>query len=153
MRKPAAGPSSGGVRIAGRVLDRCSAPTRSTSAAGLIRDALQDSESRYRAVYENVSEGIYRSSLDGRQISANPSLVRLNGYDTEAEMLAAVNDIAREWYVDPNRRDMFRNILHDAGRVVDFVSEICRSAAYHRSLLLRCGAREIRSTWHPVICL
>ena len=132
MRKPAAGPSSGGVRTAGRVLDRCSARTRSISAAGLIRDALQDSESRYRAVYENVSEGIYRSSLDGRQISANPSLVRLNGYDTEAEMLAAVNDIAREWYVDPNRRDMFRKILHDAGRVVDFVSEIYRHRTRER---------------------
>jgi len=132
MRKPAAGPSSGGVRTAGRVLDRCSARTRSTSAAGLIRDALQDSESRYRAVYENVSEGIYRSSLDGRQISANPSLVRLNGYDSEAEMLAAVNDIAREWYVDPNRRDMFRKILHDAGRVVDFVSEIYRHRTRER---------------------
>jgi hypothetical protein len=58
----------------------------------LIRAAVEDSENRYRVIYENVSEGMYRSSLDGRQISANPALVCLIGYDSEAEMLAAVND-------------------------------------------------------------
>jgi PAS domain-containing protein len=48
--------------------------------------------------------GAYRSSAEGRQLRANPALVRLNGYDSEAELLAAVNDIGREWYVEPGRR-------------------------------------------------
>ena len=55
-----------------------------------------ESEKRHRSIINNLSEGIYHSSLDGRQLSANKSLVRLNGYDSEAEMLAAVNDIASE---------------------------------------------------------
>lgn len=75
---------------------------------------------------ENLSEGIYRSAPNGRQIRANKALVRLNGYDTEAEMLAGVRDIGREWYVDPNRRDEFRRLLERDGAVVDFVSEIYR---------------------------
>ncbi len=97
-----------------------------------IRAAVEDSENRYRAIYENVSEGIYRSSLDGGQIGANPALVSLNGYDNEAEMLAAVNDIGREWYVDPTRRDLFRQLLNEQGRVVDFVSEIYRHRTRER---------------------
>jgi PAS domain-containing protein len=76
--------------------------------------ALMDYRRRYRAalrertntaeLIENLHDGIYRSSLDGHQLAANRSLVRLNGYDSEAEMLASVNYIATVWYVDPNRR-------------------------------------------------
>ncbi len=91
-------------------------------------EALQD----YRDIYENVSEGIYRSTVDGRQVSANPALVLLNGYDCEAEMLAAVNDIAVEWYVDPGRRDEFTRLLHEPGRVENFVSEIYRHKTRER---------------------
>jgi diguanylate cyclase (GGDEF)-like protein/PAS domain S-box-containing protein len=81
---------------------------------------------------ENLHDGIYRSSLDGRQLAANRALVRLNGYDSEAEMLASVNDIATEWYVDPNRRAEFRNILTRDGRVEDFVSEVYRHKTRER---------------------
>ena len=81
---------------------------------------------------ENLSEGIYRSSLEGRQLSANPALVKLNGYDTEAELLEAVKDIGNEWYVDPNRRNQFRDILNRDGYVEDFVSEIYRHKTRER---------------------
>lgn len=65
---------------------------------------LRSDAQNFRDLYDNISEGVFRSTLDGRMISANPALVRLNGFETEAEMLASVNDIARQWYVDPNRR-------------------------------------------------
>ena len=58
-----------------------------------------------RHLFERLPIGAYRSSPDGRQLRANAALVRLNGYEGEvAEMLAAVNDIGREWYVDPAQR-------------------------------------------------
>ena len=81
---------------------------------------------------ENLSEGVYRSSPDGRQLSANKALVRLNGYSTETEMLAGVTDIGTEWYVDPGRRDEFRAILRRDGRVEDFVSEVYRHKTRER---------------------
>ncbi len=99
---------------------------RSTDAERTARD--------YRDIYENVSEGIYRSSLDGRQVSANPALVRLNGYATEMEMLAAVGDIGAEWYVDPNRRAEFARLLEENGRIENFVSEIYRHRTRERIL-------------------
>jgi diguanylate cyclase (GGDEF)-like protein/PAS domain S-box-containing protein len=90
------------------------------------------SQEQYGDLIENLSEGVYRSSLDGRQISANKALVRLNGYESEAEMLASVADIGTEWYVDPARRDEFRQILQRDGKVEDFVSEIYRHKTRER---------------------
>jgi diguanylate cyclase (GGDEF)-like protein/PAS domain S-box-containing protein len=92
---------------------------------------------------DNLHEGIYRSSLDGHQLAANRSLVRLNGYDSEAEMLAAVNDIASEWYVEPNRRAEFRDILQRHGKVEDFVSEVYRHKTRERIWITE-SARIVR---------
>ena len=55
---------------------------------------MRAAEHSFRDLYNNISEGVFRSTLDGRMISANPALVRLNGFDSEEEMLASVNDIA-----------------------------------------------------------
>src|SRR5919197_1139938 len=81
--------------------------------------AALDEQLNSRDLIENLSEGIYRSTPDGRQISANRALVRLNGYASEAEQIAAVKDIATEWYVEPTRRDEFRAILQRDGKVED----------------------------------
>jgi diguanylate cyclase (GGDEF)-like protein/PAS domain S-box-containing protein len=89
-------------------------------------------QAEYRMLFENSVTGIYRSSIDGRQLRANPALVRLNGYETEAEMVAAVNDIASEWYVEPGRRDAFVRAMLEHGRVTDFVSEIYRHKTRER---------------------
>ena len=58
----------------------------------------------FATLFDWLPLGAYRSSLEGRQLRANPALVRLNGFDSEAEMLASVNDIA--------------GITNDAGNVV-----------------------------------
>ncbi|WP_156953223.1 sensor domain-containing protein [Afifella pfennigii] len=94
--------------------------------------ALREAETKFRDIYENISEGVYRSSPDGRQLAANPSLVRLNGYYSEEEMLASVRDIGREWYVDPHRRAEFQRILFEKGRVEGFISEIYRHKTRER---------------------
>jgi diguanylate cyclase (GGDEF)-like protein/PAS domain S-box-containing protein len=103
----------------------------------------KDDHANSRDLIDNLSEGIYRSSLDGRQLSANPALVKLNGYTSEAEMLAAVTDIAEEWYVEPGRRDEFRRILHSEGQVEDFVSEIYRHKSRERIWITE-SARVVR---------
>jgi PAS domain S-box-containing protein len=78
------------------------------------------------SLFDFLPIGAYRSLPDGTMLRANPALVRLNGYASEAEMLADVRDIARDWYVDPARRDEFRARLERDGQVIAFVSEIYR---------------------------
>jgi PAS domain S-box-containing protein len=95
-------------------------------------EAARAAEREYRALFENAVEGIYRSSLDGHQLRANPALVKLNGYESESEMLPAVNDIAAEWYVDPHRRAEFQRILAERGTVTEFESEVYRHKTRER---------------------
>lgn len=95
-------------------------------------EALGIAERGYREIFEHAREGIYHSTLDGRQLRANPALVRLNGYDSEAELLAAVGDIATEWYVDPGRRAEFAHLMERDGKVEAFISEIYRHKSRER---------------------
>lgn len=87
-------------------------------------EKLEAAELDFRRFVERAHEGIYRSSLDGRQLMANPALVKLNGYESEAEQLESVKDISVEWYVDPQRRDEFAELLEKNGFVENFESEI-----------------------------
>jgi diguanylate cyclase (GGDEF)-like protein/PAS domain S-box-containing protein len=90
------------------------------------RRALAEAERDYRSIFDNAVDGIYRSSPDGRLLRANPALVRLNGCETEAEMLRAVNNVDSEWYVRPGRRAEFKRLLERDGKVENFNSEIYR---------------------------
>jgi PAS domain S-box-containing protein len=83
-------------------------------------------------LFELLPIGAYRSSIEGRQLRANAALVRLNGYASEAELLAAVNDIGLEWYVDPQRRVEFQRLIQRDGQVIDFVSEVYRHKTRER---------------------
>lgn len=96
------------------------------------QDRAAEAEVAYRSIFENSSVGLYRSTPDGRQLRANPALVRFNGYETETELLAAITDIAREWYVDPSRRAEFREQIERDGRVVNFVAEVYRHRTRER---------------------
>ena len=93
---------------------------------------------------ENLTEGFYRSSMEGIQLYANRSLVELNGYSCREEMLACVSDIGREWYVQPGRRADFKRILERDGFVIDFVSEIYRHKTRERIWISE-NARIVRN--------
>ncbi|GAB4180360.1 MAG: hypothetical protein OHK0024_18950 [Thalassobaculales bacterium] len=98
-------------------------------AAQVERD---EAQALYRGIFENATIGIYRSSPEGRMVRSNPALYRMNGYACEADHIAAVNDIATEWYVEPGRRDAFKRLLECEGRVEDFVSEVYRHKTRER---------------------
>jgi PAS domain S-box-containing protein len=83
-------------------------------------------------LFELLPIGAYQSSPDGRPLRANAALLRLNGYDNEAQMLAAVNDIGAEWYVDPTRRRQFMQAMQRDGMVLNFVSEVFRHKTRER---------------------
>jgi diguanylate cyclase (GGDEF)-like protein len=75
-------------------------------------------------IFANAPYGIYRSSLDGKPLRANPAMARMNGFSSEAELLNALKNTGDEWYVDPNQRSKLVEQLKRKGRVVDFLSEV-----------------------------
>jgi PAS domain S-box-containing protein len=103
-------------------------------------------------LFELLPIGAYRSSIDGQQLRANAALVRLNGYTSEAEMLAAVRDIGREWYVEPARREQFIEQIRRDGQVLNFVSEVYRHKTRER-IWIRETAHLVRDTaGHALFC-
>jgi PAS domain S-box-containing protein len=89
--------------------------------------ALRESEARYREVFENALDGIYRSSPEGVFISANPALARMLGYDSPQELLATDGKSGgAPLYVKPGRREEFRALLKTGEYVTNFESEIRR---------------------------
>ena len=86
----------------------------------------------FSTLFDFLPIGAYRSTPAGTQLRANAALVALNGYANEAEQLAAVRDIATEWYVDPARRARFARQLERDGFVRGFVSEVYRHKTRER---------------------
>src|SRR5688572_683371 len=66
---------------------------RMTQLAGIAIErrmsegALRASEARYRRLFDNVMEGVYSSTRDGRFLSVNPALARMVGFSSPAELL------------------------------------------------------------------
>jgi len=86
----------------------------------------------FSSLFEFLPIGAYRALPDGTHLRANPALVQLNGYASEAEMLAGVRELALDWYVDPRRRALFRRLLEAEGQVSGFESEIWRHKTRER---------------------
>ena len=88
--------------------------------------ALVQAEEKYRRIFENALEGIFQTATDGKLISANPALAQIYGYDSPEELLASVNDIERQLYVEPNRRQEFLALMEKYGTLSEFESEVYR---------------------------
>ena len=89
--------------------------------------ALQQAEEKYRSIFENAVEGIFQTTPDGRYLSANPALARMYGYKSPEELIARLTNIARQLYVEPNRRVQFLAALEQHKEVSGFESQIYRS--------------------------
>ena len=65
-------------------------------------EAMRASEERYRTLFNDMLDGIYRSTHAGRFVDVNPAMVRMFGYESRDEMLAV--DIRRDMYFAPRDR-------------------------------------------------
>ncbi len=73
--------------------------------------ALAESEKKYRDIFNNAPVGIFRSTLDGYFLDANPRLARMFGYESSAHIIREARDIARDIYPRPQARETFLNAL------------------------------------------
>ena len=78
-------------------------------------EALVASERRYLSLFENVAEGVYRSSEEGRILDANPALIAMLGYDSIEELREI--SIATDLYQDPAYRHPEMHQLRVEGTV------------------------------------
>ncbi len=99
-------------------------PMMETSTLWVARDiterfmaekALLEAEKNYHSLFENIPDGVYRSTLDGKYLSVNPALVRIFGYSSADELLNV--DIPHDLYLSPDARQSWANILMQKGEL------------------------------------
>ena len=90
---------------------------RNATERARIKIELKSSEQKYGALYGNVVAGVFSTTLDGQFISANPSMVKLLGYDTEEELLKI--DIPSQIHACPEQRRRWVEQVHAAGEMLN----------------------------------
>jgi diguanylate cyclase (GGDEF)-like protein/PAS domain S-box-containing protein len=122
-------------------------------AAGIARDirqrvkldrALKDSEEKYRAIFDEALEGMFQISADNSLLSTNPALVRMLGYDSAEELMAATTDISQVVLVDPRDRAQLVCQIQDEDAVRGFE---CRFKRKDGSMIW--GSMTFRSVYGP----
>jgi PAS domain S-box-containing protein len=91
-----------------------------------VEEALALAESKYRSIFENAMEGIYRTTVAGRCIDANPSLAAILGYDSPQDLMNSLTDISAQLYVHPERRVELLRIIEKNGSVREFETQYFR---------------------------
>ncbi len=84
-----------------------------------LQGALEQSEARYRSLFENIPVGVYRSSPSGQVIMANDALAAMLGFDSVEDLKAF--DLERI-YDGPEGRGRFRELMVRHGGVDQFES-------------------------------
>jgi sigma-B regulation protein RsbU (phosphoserine phosphatase) len=90
------------------------------------RVALIEEKDNYYGVFDHLVEGVFRTTPDGHYLLANVALARIYGYDSPAELMASIKDIARKLYVEPGRRDEFVRLMQEHDTLRAFESKIYR---------------------------
>lgn len=80
-------------------------------------DALKESELRFRGLYENATIGIYRTSIEGKILMANPTFLKILGYQNFEEIM---NMDAMNAYLYPDTRENFKQQVLLSGRIYGF---------------------------------
>jgi diguanylate cyclase (GGDEF)-like protein/PAS domain S-box-containing protein len=65
--------------------------------------ALQQSEEKYRVIFDYAPVGIYQSTGDGTIVTANAALARMLGYDSVEDLLT--HNLHRDVYSEPSQRE------------------------------------------------
>lgn len=73
------------VRVCGGMIDLTELKQAQAQQVRAMK-ALQSSEAAFRSLFENAPFGMYRTTLDGRLLAANPALVKMLGYASVEEL-------------------------------------------------------------------
>lgn len=97
---------------------------RSENEQKMMSRKLEESEKRYRSIFDNAIEGIFQSSPQGYFINVNQSMAHIHGYSSPEEMIAAIKNIGTQLYVNPEDRVRLMDILEEKGRVENFEAKV-----------------------------
>jgi PAS domain S-box-containing protein len=105
-------------------------------------EALREAEEKYRVIFENANEGIFQSTPEGRFLVVNPAFARMHGFDSPEDLIRSWDDISRQIYADPARREEFKRLLEENGIVRGFEHQVFRKDG--SKIRISVNARAVR---------
>jgi len=76
---------------------------------------LRRSEEKYRGLFENVPDGIFRTAPDGRILDVNPAFASMLGFESGQELIQSIR--AEELYVDASDRAPIIQAMAERGEI------------------------------------
>ena len=84
----------------------------------------REAERRYRELFDNIQEGLFFSTPDGRFVEVNDALVRMLGYANREELLHV--DIPSQVYFSPEQRERHADLMKENGSLRNFEATLRR---------------------------
>jgi len=84
----------------------------------------REAEHRYRELFDNIQEGLFFSTPEGRFIEVNDAMVRMLGYASREELLHI--DIPTQLYFSPEERQRLTDALQELGHLRNFEATLRR---------------------------
>ncbi|MCA1899853.1 MAG: GAF domain-containing protein [Chloroflexi bacterium] len=81
---------------------------------------IRKAEKNFEDLFEAATEGVFRSSPQGRYLAVNPAMAKLYGYDSPQEMMEQVVDIGKQVHLSAESRRRFMEALAQNGAVENF---------------------------------
>jgi len=88
---------------------------------------LQNSEERYRQLFDSALEGIYETFQNGKFRNANPAMAQIFGYESPADLTAFSGAQVQALYVNAGRRQEFYAAINRDGHLRNFQSQVQRN--------------------------
>jgi PAS domain S-box-containing protein len=84
----------------------------------------REAERRYRELFDNIQEGLFFSTPEGRFVEVNDALVTMLGYSSREELLQV--DIPTQVYFSPEQRERHAEALEKDGHMRNFEATLRR---------------------------
>ncbi len=107
---------------------------------------LQNSEKRFKEIFNYSQFGIYRTSLEGKILDVNPALLKMLGYQSAGELKGV--DISKADRAARGRRKEFISYFESHDYIVGFESEWLRKDG--STLFVRESARAVRDEYGKI---
>ena len=75
------------------------------------------SEQKFRSIFNNISEGIFQTTLDGKFLTVNPAFAKMLGYGYPPDLM---KKNMKQIVTNLVERDKLINILNERGKATDF---------------------------------
>jgi two-component system cell cycle sensor histidine kinase/response regulator CckA len=112
---------------------------RNVTERKIAEEALRRSEADFRSVVEDAPYGIFRASISGRFLQANPAMRKMLGYESAEQMQG--KDLPTEMFQHAAEYRLFTELLTRSEEIKDIEMEWKRQDGV--PITLRCSGRQM----------